>query len=783
MLPPTLGNYRVDRLLGRGGMGSVYLAYDNTLRRPVALKVVESSVSADSSHDLLLREARNAAALNHPNICTIHEVRQIDGSAYIAMEYVDGQPLHERLRDGALPVPDVVRYGAQAASALAYAHDRGVVHRDLKAGNVIIANDRRLKIVDFGLARRSDPAADLESTIASVVPAGAPAGTPYAMAPEQVRGERADTRTDIWALGVLLYEMAAGTHPFRSATIPELFSSILRDEPAPLPKNVPAPLHAVIARCLEKDPARRYQRASDVQSALDAVHPGTLAPLSTLRYHVSRRPVVAAALASLIVMTALLLVGIPRSPDPATAAVDAPIRLAVLPFKNLTGDPEQEFFSDGLTDEMIGALGQLHPQALSVIARSSSMRYKSGDVPLDRIGRELGVNYVVEGSARREGNRVRVSAALIRISDQTRQWGDTYERELAGILAVQSAIAGGIAQALAFNLLPEERARLTATPPVNPEAYEAYLKGRSHANKLTRADLDRALEYFDTALQKDANYALAHVGVASVWSGRQQMGFVLPAEAAPHIKEALQRAAAIDDNVPELHLGLATTYTWSDWNWAAAEPEFKRALALNPNLAEAHGFYGHYLHIMRRPAEADAQMKQALALDPLDDLVQSLYARHLIFMRRYDEALNFANRVLSTTPKSPMGLNTRRDALFYLERYDEAFAAERALWLERGDRAVVDALDRGYAEGGFRAAMGRAGDAIASRSRLGGAALLGVNVFYRRAGRIDESFEWFDRVVEARDPNVPYAGVGPGWDVVRNDPRFLAFLRRLNLPQ
>ena len=379
----TLGTYQIERRLGRGGMGVVFLAHDTTLHRRVALKVLGSPTDDGTARARLLREARNAAALNHPNICTVHEVGEANGRAFIAMEYVEGRPLSDRLAASALPLMEVVRYGIEVADALAYAHDHGVIHRDLKAANTIVTTTGRLKLVDFGLARREDALLADATTMPSLAAAGVAVGTPYAMAPEQVRGGVTDARTDIWALGVLLYEMVSGAQPFTASTIPELFSSILRDAPAPLPHGVSADLRMVIERCLERQPDRRYQRADEVRAVLEAIQTGTTPAWGLWRARIGRRPWLTVAAGALAIVT--LLVGgnvggvrerLTRSPPSA-----GPIKLAVLPFENLTGDPEQEYFSDGLTEEMITQLGRLQPQRLSVIARTSSMQVQEPRYP------------------------------------------------------------------------------------------------------------------------------------------------------------------------------------------------------------------------------------------------------------------------------------------------------------------------------------------------------------------------------------------------------------------
>jgi eukaryotic-like serine/threonine-protein kinase len=454
-----VGPYEIVALLGRGGMGSVFLALDTTLHRRVALKVLTRPSDDDASRAQLLREARNAAALNHPNICVVHEVNTAGPAAFIAMEYVEGRSLRDRLDEGALPLDEAIRYAAQAADALSYAHDHGVVHRDFKAANAIVTADGRLKIVDFGLARRRDVMTSGATTVASIAPASVVAGTPYAMAPEQIRGEPADARTDVWALGVLLYEMASGAKPFSASTTPELFSSILRDGAAPLSDRLPVALTAIIDRCLERDRDRRWQRAGDVSAALGALDAATESRRHVWLPRVARHRRALAAVALLgvaLVAFQFDVLGVRTRIGGRTAA--APIRLAVLPFQNLTGDPGQEYFSDGLTEEMISQLGRLQPQHLSVIARTSSMRYKRSAPPIDQIGRELGVDYVLEGSMRREGARVRISSTLVRVRDQTQQWSDSFEREVASILSLENDVARGVAGSLALTLLPGEQA-------------------------------------------------------------------------------------------------------------------------------------------------------------------------------------------------------------------------------------------------------------------------------------------------------------------------------------
>lgn len=773
----TLGTYRLERLLGRGGMGAVFLAYDTRLQRQVAIKVIVSDDDASSS-TRLLREARNVAALNHPHICTVHEVGEAGHTTFIAMEYVEGRSLRERIDERELPFSEVVRLGIQAADALAYAHEHGVVHRDFKAANVIVGDNGWLKVVDFGLARRDDARLAETTTLASVVPAGAVAGTPYTMAPEQVRGQAADARTDVWALGVLLYEMVTGSRPFSGQTAPELFSSILTDRPARLPSTVSAGFSAVIERCLEKDPLRRYQRAGEVRAALDTIASGTVTPWLTWGYHVRRRPILASAAILGVVLAVLTglnaggvrdwLVGIPPA--------EASIRVAVLPFENLTGDPEQEYFSDGLTDEMITQLARLHPRRLSVIARTSSMRYKRRDVPLDQIARELGVDYVLEGSARRDGNRVRISATLVNARDQTQRWADSFERELANILTLQSDVARGVANALAISLLPTEQTRLAASGRIDPEAYEAYLKGRFYWQTIGGAKgLDAAMGYFQLATQKDPNYAAPYTGMGTVWGLRCTGGVISCREALPQWREAVLKARALDPNLPEVQAHLAAMAFYVEWDWVAAEREFDRAIGLDPADPDTRMWYTDFLQSLGRLDEAVAQGRRTVELDPQNSFYKALFGRTLLFARRDDEAIAVLQEVMKTDP-------SRRNAQVQLQqvfarkgRYEEAFAMMQRL--AAGDRTLAEALSRAYAEGGFR----RAARVRADRAAQQLPDACGVAGFYARAEERALTMDWLEKAYEQRCTAMVHLRVDPLWDTVRDEPRFQALLRRMKL--
>jgi len=796
-----VGEFEVLSLLGAGGMGEVYRAQDARLQREVALKVLPAETLTDEkARARLLREARMAGKLNHPHVCTIHEVGEAEGQVHIAMELVEGKTLATMLGSGRLPTEQAQRYGIQVADALAHAHGRGVVHRDLKSGNVVITPEGRAKVLDFGLAKPLvfDELSDAATTVgAPLTEPGSPAGTLAYMAPEQLRGQPADARSDIWALGVVLHEMVGGRRPFVAETGPALSAAILKESPEPLPEIVPATLRAVIERCLAKEPGERYQRAEEVRAALETAQSGggTLPtredPSSARRGWLAMGAMAAAVILALLVLLTALNVGGMRDvllgPDDSRQEV---IRVAVLPFANLSGDPEEEYFADGFTQEMTTQLARLHPESLRVIARTSVMRYKGGNKPVDEIGGELGVDYVLEGGTQREAGRVRITAELINVLDQTQLWADTFERDLAGILVVQSEVAEQVAEALALELLPAEQARLASVQTVDPQAHDAYLRGSYHLMRLTPEDFDAALLYFEMALENDPNYAPAYSGIADFWISQQQLGIRSPAEAGPKAKEAALRAIALDDQLAVAHGTLAAIRTFADWDWDGAWPEWRRALELDPNAAMAHAFYAHFLAIVGRNEEATRHSERALELDPFNALYHGLYAMVLYADRRYDDAMAAAETALAMQPGLLPASNIVLAVLISKGLRDEQLAHQRERIAR--DPELVAAFERGLEEGGHEGAQRAIADLMATRYETAGRVpnpgvariYLPVDIAlrYLDAGDHEKAIDWLEEAFEVGDPNLPYIGPMPSWDPVRSNARFQEVLRRMNLP-
>ena len=798
MIGETLSHYRIVEKIGQGGMGEVFLADDTSLHRKVALKFLPPALQQDAAaRKRFLREAHSAAALDHPFICHINEVAESDPSAssgpvcFIVMEYVEGQSLKDRIEAGLLTPSEALPIAMEVAEALEAAHGKGIVHRDIKPGNVMLTPTGHAKVMDFGLAKQVAPAGVTESsaeTVTALTEAGSTLGTLAYMSPEQLRGEAMDGRGDIWALGVTLYEMVSGARPFQRQRGFDLPVAILNEAPRPLPAEVPVDLAAVIARCLEKDPAKRYQRAGQVREALSAVQAGTASPWVAWRYQLTRArwPLIAAAALLVAIVAALVItlgVGGARSRITGGAAVSARVvRLVVLPFANMSGDAAQEYPSDGLTTEMIALLGRLHPETLQVIARTTAMHYKKTDKAIDQIGRELGADYVLEGSAQREAGRIRITAELVKVADQTQLWAERYERELAGILALQNDVAQQVAKALALKLLPAEQARLAGARTVNPEVYEAYLKGSQSWIKMTPGDVDTAERYFEAALQKDPDYAAAYTGLAWVWAVRSQMGFVPPAIAVPQAKATATKALALDDGLAEAHYALAGLLTWSEWNVAAAGREWERAIQLNPNWAEGVAMYSHYLLTVHRPAEAITQVERAVKLDPFNVTVHAFYTVALKLARRFDDAIAEARTTLKMQADNPVAVTGLVHALYATKRFDEAAVAAQGAY-RNWHPDLADALKEGLAESGYKGAFRRVADMEVAKDAAEPGIANDAGYNYLLAGDYDRAITWFEKAFEGRDPNLPYLACDPLADPLRSDPRFQALLTRIGLPQ
>ena len=779
------GNYRIERELGHGGMGVVLLAYDTHLHRHAAIKVLRAAGLGRPSAGSLIREARNAAALNHPNICTVYEVGEAGGTPFIVMEYVEGKSLRLRLDEGAIPMADVLRLGRQAADALAYAHDRGVVHRDFKAANAIVTS-AGLKIIDFGLARRVDPG-DSASTQSTLAPAGAAVGTPAAMAPEQVRGEAADARTDLWALGALLYEMASGVTPFRGSTIPELFSAILRDPPAPLPAAVPAGLATIVERCLQKEPAERYQRASEVRAALEAVSLETpsAAAARTRTVHTRRALRLAAVgLAGVGLLAAALNLDLLRSPSAGGARGPAFTSLAVLPLEHLSGDQGQDYFTEGMHEALIVGLGKLSGLK-RVIARPSVLRYRTVDRPLAQIAGELGVEALITGTVLRSGNRVRITAQLVDPKTERQLWGESYEREERDVLSLQNDVVAAIAEQVRLQLSPREEATLSAARRVNPDAYQAYLKGAYQLNTLTPDSLEAGIAFLRQAVAIDPAEPLAYAGLARAYSLREVFSPSTSRDDSERARAAALKALELDPGLAEAHAAVATYKFAKEWDYAGSEHSFRQALGINPNLAETHITYAQYLNIFGTEAEALAEWKRGTELDPLSPLYAAWFGSAYWEFGRVDDAIRETRRALDIQPDFQVALFVLVLAHLDEGRYAEAIAVQEKLLLKYPRSGHTWGLARAYALAGRRA---EARQLLAGVRSTPAPDLLHpwfIAAAYTALDEHDEAMNWLESAFDLRIgflTNIARDRAA-GFDLrpLRSNPRFQALLRKMNL--
>ncbi len=768
--------YRIVDEIGRGGMGIVYKAEDIMLQRTVALKFLPAQWTSDpEARERFVHEARAASALDHANICNIHEIGEAeDDRMYIAMAFYEGKSLREKIKQGPLKQAEALGIAIQAATGMAKAHQKGIVHRDIKPANMLITSDGVVKIVDFGLAKLAGQV--------KLTREGTTVGTVAYMSPEQAKGEAVDQRTDIWSLGAVLYEMLSGTLPFKGDYERTLIHSILQQEPerlGRLRKDLPAGLENIVFKVLSKNPADRYQSMDelleDLQSVAAGLQPVRAASMIFRGRFLGLKKVHAyPAIAGILILAiiACLIIFTKRG-----QAFDS---IAVLPIENLTGDPGQEYFVDGATDELIGQLAQIG--ALRVISRTSVMKYKASNEPVPEIARELKVKAIVAGTVHRVGDRVRIRVELIEaLPDERNLWTQIYDRAMSDVLVMYSEMARTIAGKMQVRLAPQEKTRLAGARQVNPQAYEAYLHGQFRWYKLTRPDLDSALQYFESALAKDPNYAQAYVGIASVWIGRQQQGFVPRSEAAPKAKAAAAKAMELDGTLAEVHDILAGIKTWADWDWEGGEAEYRRAIELNPNLPDPRASLSHLLSILKRPEEAMTQIQRALEIDPLNALFRGHYAMDLMYARRYDDAIAVIRDTLKTSPNDLIALSTLRSAYHMKHMYPEALEAWQASYAARGDQAAEDALTQGFREGGYPMALQRAAETLAARSRTAYVPAWQIGTLYTRAGKKDEALEWLEKAYQAHDPNMPYISVDPIFDSLRDDPRFRDLLRRMNL--
>jgi len=773
-----LGHYRVIEKVGEGGMGEVFLARDEHLGHNVALKVLPPGTD-DRGRQLFRKEAKALSKLNHPNIVTVLDFDTQDNVDFLVMEYVPGLALDEKVRQGVLREKEIVRIGVQLAEGLAAAHAQGVIHRDLKPGNLRLTKDDRLKILDFGLAWSTLRLGPLASTVSYNGAVDCSGTLPY-MATEQLTGLAVDARTDIYSAGAVLYELYTGHAPFQQKLFTALVDEILHRAPVPpshVRPGISPRLEAIILKCLEKDPEKRYQSAEDLLRELRDLanaHSATGTPRIGGRL---RLYLLAACLGVLALATVLGWKGKSWMDTLRNQGAPHIESLAVLPFSNLSGDSQQEYLADGMTDSLITDLGQMH--ALQrIISRTSVMRYKTERVPLRDVARQLKVDAVIEGAVMRSGQTVEVTIRLVSAADDRQLWSHRYEGEFRDLLTLQHQLALAIAREIRVNLTAGDQARLAAARPIEPAAQEAYLKAE-YLRFGTYEQRTKARQYFEQAIQLDPNYAPAYAGLAdSYWNDIS----LPPREAMPKARSYALRAVALDETLAHGHTALATVRFYGDWDWTEAEREYQRALQLNPGDAEAHRMYSVFLAAMGRVDEAWAQVLAAQVLDPLYNDNNTTAGWDLYCARRYDQALEQCQRALELTP-----YNDNAHACFgyaYLGKgqYPQALDETMKAWTLSGKETVwAVLLGRIYAHQGNTADAHQMLAQVLEQSRRTYVPPYFMTVLYAALGDREKAFRWLDRAYMERDLYLAGIKVDPALDPLRSDARFQELERRVGL--
>jgi TolB-like protein/Tfp pilus assembly protein PilF len=776
-----LGPYEIIDFVGAGGMGEVYRARDSRLTRIVAIKIVSSPLSDLTAGQRLLREARHASTLKHPNICTVHEIAEADGVPYIVMEFVDGRSLSE-IRRSATPGPKAaVDYGIQIADALDHAHRGGIVHRDLKSSNIVIDREGRAIVLDFGLARRLPRAEELSAPDSTLTAQHALAGTLSYMAPEVLLGARADVRSDVWAIGVLLYEMAIGGLPFEGRTPFETSSAIIGEPPASLPRTVPLALRIVIEQCLTKNPDARYQRAADVRDALDAIR-------RRRAWRIVGRGLVPGArqlgrAAAGVVVVALLSAGTVELAQRLRSGASTQVipTIAVLPLENATGDPAFQYFVDGLTESLLAQIGAVG--TIRVISRTSAQRASSSGGSVVEIGKTLGASAVAQGIVRTIPSGLRMDVRLTDVGSGETVWSDTFERAGRDVLVLQADVVRAITVSVHATLQPHVRDRLAIVRAVDPEAYEEYLKGRYHWNRRTRDSLQLAIQHYNRATQIDPTYAPAYAAIADCYN---QLGTVLlaggsPLEYRPRAAGQAIKALQIDPESAEAHAALGYVRHY-EWQWEEAEREFRRAIELNPSYALARMWYANLLMSRRRFDESLREAYAARDLDPFSLIANTNIGWILLHAGRPQEAADQLTRTLELDPDYPQthwrmaatrsALGDRDAAMHHARRFAE---------LTNRTASSVTLLAE------LQARAGRTDDArklvneyfeMARRQYVPPTTHAGALV---ALGDVEAALTALERGFEEGSNQIAYLADDPLFIAIRSHPRFQALLERAGL--
>ncbi len=733
----VISHYKIIEKIGAGGMGEVYLAEDTKLKRKVALKFLPSHLCQDEDcRTRFKREAQAAAKLNHPNIVTIHEVSQYQGRPYFAMEHIEGRALGDIMKKNELSISEIVDLAIGICEGLNKAHQAGIVHRDIKPSNIVIDADGRPKLLDFGLAAIQG--------LEKLTVTGSTLGTIAYMSPEQVRGKGVNERSDLFSMGTVLYEMITGRLPFKAETETATINSILNDIPEPLARyksNMPDEIQSIIDKALDKHEETRYQTAA-----------GIISDLRKLKRELESGPSI-------------------TRPHPS---------IAVLPFTNMSADPEQEYFCDGMAEEIINAL--THVQGLRVVARTSCFAFKGKQEDIREIGRKLSVGTILEGTVRKAGNRLRISAQLINVADGYHLWSERFDREMEDVFAIQDEISLTIVEKLKLKLLGMEKAAIIKRSTEDYEAFNLFLMGRYFSGKKTENALKKSIECFARAIERDSEFSLAYAGLGYSYLRLGMNDFVPRSDAYRDARVKAMKAIVLDDSNSLAHALLAEAMMWGDWDWLGAEREFKRVLTLNPSDAAGHHGYAHLLEILGRAQKSIEHMKRALQFEPLSIEYNNCLGQVLYHARRYDEAIDQLHKTIEMDPNFYEA--HRWLARAYMEKGMHAQALEELETLgpleehQSGMRALI-----GY----VHAATGKRDEAkkilqrLTSLSQQGTAHHYGLAIIHIQLGEKDRAFEALEKQIESRSGPASMLKVDPFLDSVRTDTRFKKLLSKMKL--
>ena len=783
-----LGRYEIRAKLGEGGMGEVYLAQDTKLNRKVAIKLLPPhSTDSEQANKRLLREARAAATLDHPNICTIHEVGEADGRSFIVMQYVEGETLDIRLKRKQLSLVEALTIATQVSEAISEAHVRGIIHRDIKPQNIMITSRGQAKVMDFGLAKAmaTTGALDAEADTRTLLTTpGTIVGTVPYMSPEQVRGESLDERSDIFSFGVMLYETLSGRQPFATESAAATASAILTKEPLPLARfapEIPEELQRIVGKCLEKDRNLRYQSAREL--SIDVHHlqkksdqASVAAEQLDARRQSNLRHYVLAAI------TIMILAGLGIGVYRLLTGRKSISSVAVLPFARIDADPDTEYLSDGITDSIIDRLS--HLPGLKVMSHNAVFRYKGRETDAQAVGRELGVEAVLTGRLVKHNDALTINLELVDARDNSHIWGEQYDHKLSDVLTLQREIPVDISEKLRLPLSGESKERLTKQYTQNTEAYQLYLKGRLSWEKWTLDGTKKAIEYFQEAIKEDPNYALAYSGLADAYTVAPYGTGLSLKEAHRRAREAATKALSLDPALGEPHAALAEVLFYEDWDFAGAEREFKRAIELSPSYAEGHHMYSHFLLTMGRIDESLVESRKFLDLDPLSPAPNLHLGYQYLYARQYDLSVQQHLKTLEMDPNSARAHDQLGDTYYQKGMFAEAVAEYlKEKGLSGAAQDDITALKHAYSASGIKGYLHKQVEQfLAIRARQGQGLTVGIAAQYSRLGDKDKTFEWLETAYGEHASSLVHLREELAFDNVRSDPRFADLLRRIGLP-